>query len=163
MQALKHAHAKGIYTVFNTAPAPSTEEVVKMKPFLRYVSLLCPNEHEAALMTGINVDSFATAVKAARKIQSLGVKDVVITLGKQGACVVEGEKTTNVKGIVVKAVDTTGAGDSFVGSMAYFLANGESLASACAKANVCAAQSVTRRGTQSSYPRRSELPAAMFK
>lgn len=162
LKALKHAHEKGIYTVFNTAPAPSAKDIEQLKPFLRYVSMLCPNEHEAALMTGIDVKDFESAVAAARRIQSLGVRDVVITLGKQGACVVTSDKATHVPGVKVKAVDTTGAGDSFVGSLAYFAANGDSLEKAARKANVCAAQSVTRRGTQSSYPRKHELPKDLF-
>ena len=165
LAALEAAHKRGIYTIFNTAPAPSPAEVAEIKPSLRFASLICPNEHEAKLITGIDVVDFDTAVTAARAIQKLGCRDVVVTLGKQGACVVpsaDAGEPMHVKGLRVKAVDTTGAGDSFVGSMAYFLSKGESLASACRKANVCAARSVTRRGTQASYPSRAELPADLF-
>jgi ribokinase len=160
--ALKFAHERNIYTIFNTAPAPSKDQIKLIKPYLPFVSLLCPNEHEATLMTDVKVTDYETAVEAAKKLRELGVKDVVITLGALGACVVTDRGAEHVRGIKVKAVDTTGAGDAFVGSMAYFLAAGNTLAAACAKANICAANSVTKRGTQSSYPQRSDLPAQLF-
>jgi len=165
LAALKAAHKRDVYTIFNTAPAPSAAEVEIIKPALKYVSLICPNEHEAKLMTGIDVVDFDSAVKASRAIQELGCRDVVITLGSQGACVVpaaDAGEPIHVTGLSVQAVDTTGAGDCYVGSMAHFLCCGESLVDACRKANVCAARSVTRRGTQASYPSRKELPASLF-
>lgn len=163
LESLREAHKRGIYTIFNTAPAPKPEEVKLIKPFLPYVSLFCPNEVEAALITGIEAQNTEGAFKNLKAIQALGVKDVVITLGEAGFALVEGNKApVHVKGKRVKAVDTTGAGDCFVGSMTYFLFRGESLLNACKKANECAAISVTRKGTQSSYPIPSELPAGVM-
>ncbi|RNF14816.1 putative adenosine kinase [Trypanosoma conorhini] len=160
LDVLREAHKRGIYTVFNSAPAPSPEEVEIVKPFMQHVSLFCPNEVEAAMITGLEVTDGASAAKAARALQALGVRDVVITLGAQGYVICEGGlEPVHVPGRRVKAVDTTGAGDSFVGSMVYYLSKGKTLSEACKRANVCASLSVQRRGTQMSYPTINELPA----
>ncbi|ESS69213.1 putative adenosine kinase [Trypanosoma cruzi] len=160
LDVLREAHKRGIYTVFNSAPAPSSAEVGVIKPFLPYVSLFCPNEVEAAMITGMEVSDGASAAKAAKALQALGVRNVVITLGAQGYIICEmGSEPIHAPGLRVKAVDTTGAGDSFVGSMVYYMSKGMSLSEACRRANVCAAFSVQRKGTQSSYPTPDELPA----
>jgi ribokinase len=159
---LKIAYEAGLYTVFNTAPAPQPQEVSRIVPYLRYVSLLCPNETEAGLMTGLEVSDATSAVPAARKLQGLGVKDVVVTLGANGFLLVEGNSPpTHGPGISVKAVDTTGAGDCFVGSMVFFMSIGNTLLESCTKANVCASLSVQAKGTQSSYPYAKDLPDGM--
>lgn len=163
LEVIRYAHEKGVYTVFNTAPAPTSAEVELIKPYLKYVSLFCPNEVEAALITGIQVIDQASTFANLKALQALGVKDVVITLGSEGFALAEGSQPPiHVKGRRVKAVDTTGAGDCFVGSMTYFLNRGESVLNACKKANECAAISVTRKGTQASYPVPSELPAGVM-
>lgn len=163
LATLKYAHGKGIYTVFNTAPAPKPAEVELIKPYLPYVSLFCPNEVEAALITGIEVTDQASIFANVKALQALGVRDVVITLGAAGFVLAErGSEPLYVNGKKVKAVDTTGAGDCFVGSMTYFLNRGENLVNACKKANECAAISVTRKGTQMSYPVPSELPSGVY-
>ncbi|KEG15115.1 putative adenosine kinase [Trypanosoma grayi] len=160
LDVLREAHGRGIYTVFNAAPAPSPADVEKIKPFLHYVSLFCPNEVEAEMITGVKPKDTASVVAAAKALQALGVRDVVITLGAQGYVLCEkNSEPVHVSGIRVKAVDTTGAGDCFVGSMVYFMSKGKSLAEACRRANVCSSISVQRRGTQKSYATLSELPA----
>ncbi|RNF08735.1 ribokinase [Trypanosoma rangeli] len=160
LDVLREAHKRGIYTVFNSAPAPSPAEVKIITPFLQHVSLFCPNEVEAAMITGLEITNEASAAKASRALQALGVRDVVITLGARGYVICErGLKPVHVPGIRVKAVDTTGAGDSFVGSMVYYMSRGKTLSEACRRANVCAAISVQRKGTQMSYPTIGELPA----
>ncbi|ORC91623.1 putative adenosine kinase [Trypanosoma theileri] len=160
LDVLREAHTRGIYTVFNAAPAPSPSDVEVIKPYLQYVSLFSPNEVEATLITGIKVVDGASAASAAKALQRLGVRDVVITLGAQGYVIAEqGSEAIHVPGIRVKAVDTTGAGDSFVGSMVYFMSIGKTLKEACKLANVCASMSVQKKGTQSSYPSLAELPA----
>ncbi|CAJ1009633.1 putative pfkB family carbohydrate kinase/Phosphomethylpyrimidine kinase [Leishmania naiffi] len=163
LDTIKEAHGRGVYTVFNTAPAPKPDEVRKIKPFLSYVSLFCPNEVEAALITGVKVTDTASAFRAIKALQQLGVRDVVITLGAAGFALSEnGTAPVHIAGKRVKAVDTTGAGDCFVGSMVYFMSRGHNLLEACRRANECAAISVTRRGTQLSYPHPSELPAGVM-
>ncbi|KPA73496.1 putative ribokinase [Leptomonas pyrrhocoris] len=163
LEVIKEAHSRGVYTVFNTAPAPTPKEVVQIKPFLPCVSLFCPNEVEAALMTGVKVTDTESAFRAIKALNALGVRDVVITLGAAGFALSEkGATPVHVKGKRVKAVDTTGAGDCFVGSMVFFLNRGHNLLDACKRANECAAISVTRKGTQKSYPTPSELPAGVM-
>lgn len=160
LDVLREAHNRGIYTVFNSAPAPLPDEVEVIKPFLKYVSLFCPNEVEAAMITGIKITDSATAAAAAKALQAMGIRDVVITLGSQGYLICEkNSEPKHVRGIRVKAVDTTGAGDCFVGSMVYFMSIGKTLSEACRCANVCASISVQRKGTQKSYPTPDELPA----
>lgn len=163
LDALKEAHTRGIYTVFNAAPAPSPAQVEVIKPYLPYVSLFCPNEVEAALITNIKVTDNASAFRAIKALNAFGIKDVVITLGSQGFALAEnGGEAVHCKGKRVKAVDTTGAGDCFVGSMVYFMSRGCNLLDACKRANEVAAVSVTRKGTQTSYPTPSELPAGVM-
>ncbi|KPI86809.1 putative ribokinase [Leptomonas seymouri] len=163
LEAIKEGHSRGIYTVFNTAPAPTPKEVEQIKPFLPCVSLFCPNEVEAALMTGVKVTDTESAFRATKALHALGVRDVVITLGAAGFVLSEnGATPIHIQGKRVKAVDTTGAGDCFVGSMVFFLSRGHSLVESCKRANQCAAISVTRKGTQKSYPTPSELPAGVM-
>lgn len=158
LDALRAAHERGIYTVFNTAPAPSAEDVERIKPYLRYVSLFCPNEVEAAMLTGFPIVDTESAFRAVVQLQGLGIADVVITLGKAGFVLAEkNKKPVHIPGKRVKAVDTTGAGDCFVGTMVHYLNKGHTLLDSCKLANICAAYSVTRKGTQISYPSAEDL------
>jgi len=91
-----------------------------------------------------------------------GAGSVVLTLGERGALLVNGDGATHVPTETVKALDTTGAGDSFVGSLAYFLALGAPMNDAMARANRIAAVSVQAAGTQTSFPSADELPDDLF-
>jgi ribokinase len=161
LDVLREAHERGVYTIFNSAPAPSPAEVKVIQPFLKYVSLFCPNETEATLLTGVEVKDHKSATAACDVLQkTFGVRDVVVTLGSQGFLLAaHGAAPVHVDGLRVKAVDTTGAGDCFVGAMTFFIQRGCSVLEACNKANVCASISVQRKGTQSSFPYPSELPS----
>ncbi|CUG94093.1 ribokinase, putative [Bodo saltans] len=159
LDVIKAAHEQGVYTIFNTAPAPSAEDAARITPYLQHVSLFCPNETEASILTGLDVKDAASAFEAVKKLQSQGVADVVITLGSQGYVIgAKGSAPQHFNSVRVKAVDTTGAGDCFVGAMTCFLNKGKSLSDACKLANICASVSVQRKGTQSSYPYPNELP-----
>ena len=81
----------------------------------------------------------------------------MITLGARGAVVADGDGTRHVAGLAVDAVDTTGAGDAFIGTLAYMLAAGAPLHEAARRANAAAALSVTKIGTQASFPSRAEV------
>lgn len=88
---------------------------------------------------------------------------MLVTLGEKGSLHVSAHTATHVPvGNAVKAVDTTGAGDCFLGSFAYFLAKGDPMEECMKKANHAASISVTRLGTQTSFPSRSELPGEYF-
>jgi ribokinase len=163
--ALKTASLGGLYTIFNPAPAPSAAQVKKLKPFLQFITLVTPNEHEAALMTGVNdITDLAAAKKAIAVLRKMGSRDVIITMGSNGAAVQSRDMAEPVLIAPprVKAIDSTGAGDCFCGSLAFFLSKGLPLVEAVKRANVCAAASVTRKGTQSSYHKPKELPQEIF-
>lgn len=147
-----------VLTILNSAPSgPVSDEM------LRLTDILAPNESEAAALTGLPVTNQKEAELAARALQSRGAGTVLITLGSNGALgVTATNEVIQVAAPVVKAVDTTGAGDCFVGSLAYFMAAGFDLKNAMEKACLLASRSVTATGTQSSFPRRAELDPQLF-
>jgi ribokinase len=151
--ALKIAREHGVMTVLTPAPAKAdlSEE------FFKFSDILCPNEGEAEVLSGRSVSTQEDAVQAARVLVDKGVKQVVITLGSRGCLVVDKESSHLLPAPKVEPVDTTGAGDCFVGSMLFFLARGKSLIDACTLATQVAAISVTAKGTQTSYPERSRI------
>jgi ribokinase len=153
LAALRIAREEGVRTIFN--PAPAREDLPE--ELYRLSDVLCPNEPETELLTGT-----AAGVEAARELLARGAGSVVLTLGERGCLVVEGGGVTEVPVERVRAVDTTGAGDAFVGALATFLAAGRSLANAAERANSVAALSVQGRGTQTSFPHAAELPAALL-
>jgi len=114
------------------------------------------------LLTGQSVNTLEEAETAARMLLGRGAGKVILTLGERGSLLVSAEETTHVPTPDVKAVDTTGAGDAFVGSLAYFLAGGQTITEAMRRANHIAAVSVQAPGTQTSFPIAEELPADLF-
>eukprot|EP01065_Artemidia_motanka_P008672 TRINITY_DN1436_c0_g4_i1.p1 TRINITY_DN1436_c0_g4~~TRINITY_DN1436_c0_g4_i1.p1 ORF type:complete len:366 (+),score=100.45 TRINITY_DN1436_c0_g4_i1:65-1099(+) len=168
--ALEAASTAGKKTVFIPAPAPTPEQLPRVRPAMKFVSLFTPNQHEAAVMLGYPVNGVADGLRAAVDLRDKVMQpdsEVCITMGKDGAIVLEkgAKQAVHVPPFPVPrelVIDTTGAGDCWAGSLCYFISVGESLLTAAAKANQCAAYSVQRKGTQSSYPSRSDLPASMF-
>jgi ribokinase len=158
LAALRIGRAAGILTIFNPAPAGAT------LPDDAYglCDIFCPNESETELLTGYPVATPAEAEAAARILLARGARNVILTLGDRGSLLVNQEETVHVPTTKVQAVDTTGAGDAFVGSLAYFLAAGAPVTEAMARANQVAAVSVQKAGTQASFPTQAELPAAFF-
>jgi ribokinase len=153
-EALRLARAAGVRTVLNPAPAlPLPDEVLAL------ADLCVPNETEVEALTGRPAGTPPQAEEAARALLGRGPGTVIVTLGPRGALVVEGQRAQHVPGVEVEAVDTTGAGDAFIGALAVGLAEGRLLAEAVRRANVLAALSVTRAGTQTSFPRRDEAEA----
>lgn len=144
-------------TILNPAPAAElTEEVLQL------TEVLVPNESEAEALTGLPVDTPSGALEAARALRSRGPANVVVTMGERGAVGVDAEgEEFQVEAERVQAVDTSGAGDAFVGSLAYFLGVGLSLQGAVDRACRIATRSVLKHGTQSSFPGREELAGEM--
>jgi ribokinase len=122
-------------------------------------TILCPNETEAALLTGRTVRTPDEAEAAAHELLRRGARSVVVTLGERGCLVATNEAATALPAPRVEAVDTVGAGDAFVGSLAVFVARGADLLAAARNANRIAAISVRSAGAQTSFPRAADLPA----
>lgn len=150
LAALRIAREEATTTVLNPAPAAAdlSPEIYAL------TDVFCPNEPEAELLLG---RPLSDPPEAARALRAFGCGSVVLTLGHRGCLVATGDGECAIPGIPVDALDTTGAGDAFVGSLAVRLALGESLAEAAGYANRVAAVSVTRRGTQTSFPSSEEL------
>jgi len=150
--AAELARATGVKVLLNPAPARDL-------PFdlLRHVYVLTPNENEAEMLTGIEVRDEATAAQAAERLLELGVENVIITMGNRGAFVMGKDLRQHLPACPVNAVDSTGAGDVFNGTLAVALTEGRSLLEAAQFASVAAAISVTRMGAQTSIPQRKEI------
>jgi ribokinase len=151
LEAFRVAKSGNVRTILNPAPAaPLPDELLAL------ADICAPNETETELLTGLPVNTLAEAEVAARKLLARGPKTVILTLGERGALVVNEEMIESLPAIPVNAVDPTGAGDAFIGSLAVFIGEGLALANAIRHANAVAALSVTRVGTQVSFPMRKE-------
>lgn len=153
LAALAVAREESTLAVLNPAPAVSDLPAEAYE----YADLLCPNESETAVLLGHEV-AIGNELAAARELRARGVGTVVVTLGARGCVVATVGEELLVPPEAVDVLDTTGAGDAFVGSLACFLACGEPPALAAARANRIAAISVGRPGTQTSFPAAHELP-----
>jgi ribokinase len=149
------AKSVGARVILDPAPAPKDFS----QELLRNVDILTPNESEAAQLVGASGTtlSLEEARDIGRQLQSSGPKIVIMKLGAQGCLLVEREVVTAIPPPVVKAVDTTAAGDVFNGALAVACSEGASLLEACRFATCAAALSVTRLGAQRSMPSRSEV------
>jgi len=140
-EVFKYARSNSIITIFNPAPATTLD-----KEFLNHISWLIPNENEFKLISGMepNNENF---MKFKKEVPC----NLIVTLGEKGAVLVEEDGTKYFEANSVKVVDTTGAGDSFIGTFAYELSEENSPEECIKKAVAKASQSVTKKGTQSSY------------
>lgn len=152
---LYRAHELGRTVILNPAPATGPLPV----HWYGLVDYLIPNESEAALLTGIQVDSPQSALLAAHKLLRRGARRVLITLGSQGVLYADATRHLHLPVDPVVAIDTTAAGDTFVGGFAAALAAGQPLEAAIGLGQRAAALAVTRPGAQPSIPYRHELPA----
>ena len=140
-KVFQYAKSNSVTTIFNPAPAKKLE-----REFLEHISWLIPNENEFELISGMEPtdDNF---LKFNEEIPC----NLIVTLGEKGAVLVDENKTHYFDAPSVNAIDTTGAGDSFIGTFAYELSESNSPESCIKKAVEKASQSVTKKGTQSSY------------
>ena len=150
--AVEFAKRTAIRCIVNPAPALPVDFAR-----LRGVDYFIPNESEAETITGMPVDTAGDAKQCARFLIEQGVKRVVITRGEHG-CVLANEQGTDlVPPFEVASVDTTGAGDAFIGSFAVFLGEGRPEKEALRRASLYAALSTTKVGTQKSFCSRTEF------
>jgi len=151
---VRFARAHNIRCIVNPAPALPADLAQ-----LAAADYFIPNETEAELITGLAVHTVEEAGACAAALLQQGFRRVVLTLGARGSLLAAAAGSRHVPPYQVTAVDTTGAGDAFIGSLAVFLAEGLAEQEAVARANLYAALSTTRIGTQKSFPKRADFEA----
>ena len=149
---VKFAKTHGIRCIVNPAPAQPVDykEAGAADYFI-------PNESEAEAITGMPVDSIDDARKCAEFMVRQGMRRVVITLGERGSLAAGQDRMELIPAFKVHTVDTTGAGDAFIGSFAVFLSEGLPEEEALPRASLYAALSTTKVGTQKSFCNRAEF------
>ncbi|MBC3934712.1 ribokinase [Undibacterium rugosum] len=154
--AIATAHAAGVKVILNPAPAQDLSPAL-----LAQVDYLILNETEAAQLSGVLVTDTVSAQAASEKLLAMGVGQVLLTMGGHGAQITQAGQSQFIPAIRVDVVDTTAAGDTFVGAFAVGIANGLSLLEASQEAQYTAALTVTKLGAQTSIPKRAEVVAFM--
>lgn len=152
-RAFEVARQGKTFCILNPAPArPLPDEIYQM------IDLITPNQNEAKALTGISAETVEGAESAGKALIDRGVPAVIITLGAQGALLVLPNETHHLEGLHIQdALDTTGAGDAFMGGLAVSLANGKSLLKAIRFANVVGVLSTRRLGAMPSMPGQDEV------
>jgi ribokinase len=143
---LRFARARGIRTILNPAPAQPVDLRV-----LANADYVVPNETEAEALAGMPVGNREEARACARRLLATGLRRVIITLGADGALCGGVDGIRHISPFTVNAVDTSGAGDAFIGSFAFFISSGLGEGEAIARANLYAALSTLAPGTQKSF------------
>jgi ribokinase len=154
--ALQRAHEAGKTVILNPAPVngPLPEH------WLAWIDYLVPNETEAQALTGLPVASVNDAQRAAQHMHQAGAHKVIVTLGERGVLFAQDAQCQHYPGRKVQALDTTAAGDTFVGGFAAALARGLDESQAIAFGQAAAALSVTRAGAQPSIPTQAQVEQA---
>jgi len=155
---VQFAKKNGIRCIVNPAPA----QPIDAKQ-LNATDYFIPNESEAEVITGMSVHSVEEAKKCAASLLQQGFRKVILTLGSRGALLASAETSEVIAPFTVMPVDTTGAGDAFIGSFAVFLGAGLPEKEAVRRANLYAALSTTKVGTQKSFPTHAEFEAEWSK
>ena len=153
-RAVEVADGVGTRAILNLAPPFEVPRAV-----LEKLDPLVVNEHEAAFLLGEGVEGVEAALGAAPNLLALGPRSAVVTVGADGAVFAEEGEAGHVPAPEVEVVDTTGAGDAFVGALALRLARGDSLGEAVGYAARAGAAAVTREGAQGALPTPDALEA----
>lgn len=156
IEAFNYAKSQGIITILNPAPAKKIDNEL-----FKYTDIIIPNETEAYELTGIIVEDLESAKEAADNFIAMGVNYVIITLGSKGAALITKEKAEIIPAIKVNAIDTTAAGDSFIGAVSSKLSSEElsyeNLKKAIIFGNKVSSIVVQRSGAQPSIPTMKEV------
>jgi ribokinase len=155
-RAIRSARAAGARVLLNPAPYRPEDQGV-----FADVDLLLPNQIEAAQCAGVDPASVTDWAAIGRKLLAGGPQSVIITLGAEGALLVEPRGVTHIPGFRVAAIDTTAAGDAFVGGLAVATLRGLALPEAVRFANACGAVAATRAGAQPSLPHPADVDALL--
>lgn len=151
-QVLRMAKEVGAKTILNPAPARRLS-----RNLLSLVDILIPNQTEFELLTEIKISVKEDLIRGYQYLNTLGIKELIVTLGEKGALYYNGKDFIEVAAKTVKVVDTTAAGDSFIAGVCDSLARGLSMLQALEMGTKLAAITVTRFGAQSSLPTRYEI------
>ncbi len=143
---LRFARARGIRTILNPAPGQPLDLTA-----IAHADYVIPNETEAEALSGVPVRDLASARECAGLLLAGGLRRVIVTLGENGALLAGPESISHIAAFKVQPVDTTGAGDAFIGSLARFLSSGCEELEAISRANLYAALSTLSAGTQKSF------------
>jgi ribokinase len=150
--AIDRAAMLGIPVLLNPAPARGLPAELIAK-----IDYLIPNESEAALLTGIAVDGLDSALTAAQALRRQGARNVIVTLGASGILILDGDGHRHMPALPAEVVDTTAAGDSFIGGFAAGIVEGLSLDGAAQLGLRAARVCVGRPGAQAALPYRAEV------
>lgn len=151
--AIETGNRLGIPVLLNPAPAQPDLELERVKG----CEYLVPNESELSLLTGMPVDTEQDVRRAASVLLRAGVRHVIVTLGKRGVLWLSQDGEELLPATDAQPLDTTGAGDAFIGCFSHVLVSTGDVREAIAQANVYAGDSVTKRGTQTSYATAAEF------
>lgn len=149
---LQLAKAAGTTTILNPAPAAELDDEL-----LAAVDILIPNEHELARLSGLPVDSEAEIIAASQKLMQRGIGELIVTLGERGVLHIDQQGSTFYPANQVAVVDTTAAGDSFIGGLLTALAQAKTIPDAIDYGQRAAALTIQRKGAQSALPSAAEL------
>jgi ribokinase len=152
LATIQLAGRAGVRVILDPAPVPTHPE-----DRLLQVDLICPNEYEAASITGLPVTSLDEVALAAENLRQRGAAQVAITLGCQGTYLLDDQGGRIVPAYPIRAVDTTAAGDAFAGALAVYWAETGNLESATQFANAAGALAATKLGAQQSVPDRQAI------
>lgn len=152
IEALKTAKQKAMTVILNPAPAVAVGGEV-----LQFVDWLIPNETEFEIISGYDCRSDGAIKKGCERLRGMGAKKVIITRGKTGSTYCDGETMFTVPSRKVEAVDTTAAGDTYIGAFALKLEKGSTVLEAMQYATLCASVTVGRIGAAQSIPTAKEI------
>ncbi|MCL2899911.1 ribokinase [Brenneria tiliae] len=146
--AIDFARRHQIPVILNPAPASRELDI----GYACQCDFFMPNETELEILTGMPVDSEENILRAGRSLLAKGLKNLIITMGHRGSVWMAGEQVRHVKPVSVHAIDTSGAGDAFIGCFAHYWVKDGDIEQAMKYASAFAAYSVTGKGTQRAYP-----------
>ncbi len=154
IRAAELARQHHVTVILNPAPAQALPASL-----LSLVDILVPNESETSLLSGLPVENETQAQRAAQALRQMGVQTVILTLGERGALLVNEQITERVPAYPVTPIDTTAAGDAFIGGIATALAQGHPMQNAIRWGNAAGGLATTKLGAQPSLPTREEVEA----
>lgn len=161
-EAIRIAREHQIPVILDPAPAPeiwpgALSDGRSETMLLSGISLICPNESEAARLTGTRIETLEDAKQAAQLLHTQGVAAVAITLAERGVLLFDGVTMIHIKPFAVKAVDTTAAGDAFAGALAVRWVETGDLSDSLRFASAAGALAATRHGAQPAMANRREI------